>query len=104
MNEHAVPLDMRALRALKASPFELDWYCFLTYRFYSLSRPTLLTWGQLHSQFGTETQSQRKFRHMTRHALKNVHQVYRDANFEITDKGVLLRPSNTSVRRLIASW
>ena len=66
MLEHQVPLDMRVLRALKGSAFELDWYCFLTYRYYKLNRKTLIDWDSLHKQFGTETSCIRKFRHNTK--------------------------------------
>ena len=32
ITKHPVPLDLRALRALKKSPLAIDLYCWLTYR------------------------------------------------------------------------
>jgi hypothetical protein len=39
-----VPVDMRALKALKRSPLALDIYCWLTYRLSYLRKPTEIPW------------------------------------------------------------
>lgn len=101
MNEHGVPIDMRALRALKSSPFDLDLYSWLTYRMYSLSKRTIVPWEALHMQFGTETSCPRKFKWKLREALKNVITVFPDAKVDADQaSGLVLLPSRTSVRRL----
>ena len=51
---HPVPLDMNILKALKRSPLGLDLYLWLTYRTFSLDRPTRLSWPQLYKQFGVD--------------------------------------------------
>lgn len=100
---NGVPIDMRALRALKASPFELDLYCWLTYRFFTLHKRTVVPWEALQVQFGTETVCSRKFKWKLRDALKSVLSVYPDAKVDPTqDAGLVLLPSKTSVSRLIA--
>jgi hypothetical protein len=71
-----VPVDMRALKALKQSPFALDVYSWLTYRFFTIQRRTEIPWEALQMQFGTETESERKFRALFRKALKDVLVVY----------------------------
>lgn len=101
MNEHGVPIDMRALRALKSSPFELDLYCWLTYRMFALSKRTVVPWEALHMQFGTETACPRKFKWKLREALKSVLTVFPDAKVDAEQtSGLVLLPSKTSVRRL----
>ncbi|MBG6083223.1 replication protein RepA [Rubrivivax gelatinosus] len=95
-----VPLDMRALRALRASPFALDVYCWLTYRSFSVTRRTEVPWEALQTQFGTETQNERKFRSLFRRALKDVQVVYPQALFDADSSSafVLLPGTRTSVR------
>jgi hypothetical protein len=103
LEEHSVPVDMRALAALKTSPFELDLYCWLTYRFSYLRKSTIVPWDALRQQFGSEAENPRKFKFNIRRALRSVKTVYPDANVdpESDARGLLLRPSNTSVRRLV---
>jgi hypothetical protein len=49
-----VPVDMRALKALKRSPLALDIYCWLTYRMSYLRKPTEIPWAALQMQFGAD--------------------------------------------------
>lgn len=99
MLKSPVPLDMRALRALKQSPFALDVYSWLTYRSFSVTRRTEIPWEALQQQFGTETESERKFRSLFRRALKDVAVVYPDAKFDAdSSKAFVLLPGKTSVR------
>jgi hypothetical protein len=96
-----VPVDMRALKALKQSPFALDVYSWLTYRFFTIQRRTEIPWESLQMQFGTETESERKFRALFRKALKDVLVVYPDAKVDAdSSKALVLQPSRTSVRKL----
>jgi Plasmid encoded RepA protein len=53
-----VPVDMRALKALKRSPLALDLYAWLSYEAYRAHRnakPRFVGWDKLHEQFGDET-------------------------------------------------
>ncbi len=96
-----VPVDMRALKALKQSPFALDVYSWLTYRFFTIQRRTEIPWEALQMQFGTETESERKFRALFRKALKDVLVVYPGAKVDAdSSKALILQPSRTSVRKL----
>lgn len=98
--EHPVPVDMRALKALRQSPMAIDLYSWLTWRFYGLSKYTKISWEALQMQFGSEIKSQRKFRQSFTEALNQVRVVYPDANVEPTTSSLILKPSNTSIRRL----
>jgi len=51
---HPVPVDMRALKALKKSPLALDAYCWLTYRASYAKRPSVIPWSVLALQFGSD--------------------------------------------------
>jgi hypothetical protein len=98
--QHPVPIDLRAVRALRQSPMALDVYSWLTWRFYALSRRTQIPWEALQMQFGTEIKSIRKFRQTFNDALKQVLTVYPAAKVEPTTSSLILLPSNTSIPRL----
>ena len=60
-----IPLDTRALRALKRSPLALDFYGLLTYRAFVASRKGVaqyVTWEDLRRQFGADYSSPKDFR------------------------------------------
>lgn len=99
-----VPVDMRALKALKRSPMALDIYCWLTYRMSYLKKPTAITWHQLQAQFGagyaTDENGLKNFqRAFTKH-LKSVTVVYPEANISTERGRLILKPSKTHISRL----
>lgn len=96
-----VPVDMRALRSLKASPSALDLYCYLTYRMFALRRQTVVPWEALQMQFGSEANNVRKFRWQFHQALKAVQVVYPEAKVELGPVGLTMNPSLTSVKSLV---
>lgn len=96
-----VPLDMRALAALKQSPMALDVYCWLTYRYFLASAsgaPISIRWEVLSRQFGSESEIGR-FRQLFRQALHKVRAVYPQARFDADGPTHLtLLPSPPHVR------
>ena len=96
--DHPVPLDMRALKALKQSPLSLDIYAWLTYRMYSLDQPVVVPWKALEAQFGAAYGETRDFRCKFLTRLKSVQVVYpRGRIAEVPSRGLKLSPSLTSV-------
>jgi len=98
-----VPLDMRALKALRSSPMALDLYCWLTYRMSYLKRHTEIPWGALQAQFGANYPSTTRGRlDFKRNLLKHmgkIHTVYKEANVFQGDKGLILKPSRPHIRK-----
>lgn len=99
---HPVPIDLRALNALKKSPMALDVYMWLTYRMFYMLKATPLRWASLQAQFGADyadTKAGRQgFRRGFTYALKKVQVVYPDVKVEPTESGILLLPSKPHVR------
>uniref|UniRef100_UPI003F49A464 replication protein RepA n=1 Tax=Nocardia suismassiliense TaxID=2077092 RepID=UPI003F49A464 len=97
-----VPMDLGALKALRRSPMRLDIYAWLTHRMSYLQRPTLIPWELLRMQFGSNLadtkQGKLQFKRDFERHLKQVLTVYRDADVEVTNAGVTLKPSLTHVR------
>lgn len=92
-----VPIDFRALKALKGSPLLLDIYTWLTYRLSYLSKPTVVPWDSLSLQFGSNYARIEDFKVNLKRCLKKVLIVYSDAKVESVTGGLLLKPSKTSV-------
>jgi Plasmid encoded RepA protein len=92
-----IPIDMRALKALKRSPLALDIYIWLTFRSSYLKASTVITWEQLQGQFGAEYGRSRAFKEAFVEALRKVQLVYPDADISTNDTGILLAPGATSI-------
>lgn len=96
---HSAPVDMRAIKALRKSPMELDVYCWLTARMLTLKRPLHLDYETLREQFGAQYSSLRNFQVNIDKALWSVKKQYPAAlvrtryNDERGDEGWYLEPS-----------
>ena len=92
-----IPIDMRALKALKRSPLALDVYIWLTFRTGYLKTSTSITWEQLQNQFGAGYVRARAFKEAFVDALRKVQLVYTGANIETNEIGITLQPGITSI-------
>lgn len=97
MTKKAVPLDVRAIKALQQSPLALDLYCWLTFRVHSIRRPTKIPLEGLRSQFGTSYTADADFRRAFADALLEVIRVYPRLNCQLLDIHLQLMKSETSV-------
>ena len=97
--DRPVPIDMRAIKALKQSPMALDIYTWLTYRVSYLKRPTVIPWGALAMQFGSNYAQVKHFRQSFLRELRKVITVYHQVQVEATDNGLMVKPSLTHISR-----
>ena len=95
--EHPIPVDIRALKALRRSPLALDVYCWLTHRMSYLKRETIVPWSALAAQFGADYCREDNFRKAFLDALRKVLTVYCVARVKPTPMGLLLEPSRPHV-------
>ncbi len=95
---HNVPIDRRALRALRRSPLALDIYTWLTYRMSYLSRPTEIPWEALAAQFGSDYSNLKHFKPEFRTALKKVLIQYPNAKVGEGKYGLVLKPSPSHIQ------
>lgn len=96
----AVPVDMRALIALKKSPLAMDLYTFLTYRMSYLKDRQLIPWVSLYGQFGFEYARVRDFKTQLTKTLPMVTRIYDKLHLDLNDQGLMLYPSPTHIPRL----
>ena len=97
--DRPVPVDMRAIKALKKSPMALDIYTWLTYRASYLKKPTTVPWAALAMQLGSNYKQLRQFKAAFITELGNVYTVYGGLRFEVLDEGLRLRPMLTHIPR-----
>lgn len=95
-----VPVDMRALRALKRSPLALDLYAWATYRTFTASRtgrPVFIAWSELAAQIGADYADPKDFRKKVTGGLRKVQTVYPALRLGDADGGFVLQPSRPAV-------
>lgn len=105
----AVPVDLRALRALAPWPMAMDIYVWLTWRMFRLSRAAArnpgkrppITWAQLAGQFGSQHSRERRFRtEFVKLLDTRVHSLYPAADYHHDERGLFLYPSPPHVAPL----
>lgn len=92
LRNHAVPLDYRALSALKHSALALDIYTWLAHRLCRIREANgmRLTWENLKDQFGQEYNDIKDFKREFQNGLRQVWQVYPSARIEAEFGGIRL--------------
>lgn len=95
-----VPVDMRALKALKRSPLALDLYAWATYTAYQTQKTKnerSISWELLHEQFGAEYSTIKNFSNKVWKALIKVKMVYPELNIERVPGGIKVLPSKPAI-------
>lgn len=95
--DRPVPIDMRAMKALKQSPMALDIYTWLTYRMSYLRRPTVIPWTAVATMFGSNYKQLKHFKQAFIEELRRVMVVYPQVRVEVTDEGLMVKPSPTHI-------
>jgi len=95
-----VPVDMRALKALKRSPLALDLYAWATYTAYQTQKTRKersISWELLHEQFGAEYSTIKNFSNKVWKAFLKVKVVYPELNIERVPGGIKVLPSKPAI-------
>lgn len=95
--DHPVPVDIRALKALKKSPLALDIYCTLTHRASYMTKASTVPWSALATQFGSDYGRLRAFKAAFLAELHKVAAVYVAAEFEASDEGLTIKPARPHI-------
>jgi hypothetical protein len=101
--DRPVPIDIRALKALKRSPMALDLYTWLTYRVSYLRKPTTIPWEALAMQFGSDYARLRDFRAAFLAELKKVALVYPAVSVDASEAGLMVKPAPPHIPKVSAS-
>ena len=104
LRRHPVPLEEAAIRAINNNPAALDCYLWLAYRLHALTAPRLVTWKALKGQFGVGFKEAYHFKNKWSQTLQMALAVYPAAKVDVTEQGVILKPSRPPVApRVIAA-
>jgi len=101
--ESSIPVDFRALKALKRSPLALDLYALLAYKTDAANRKaekdgglSPIPWEGLHQQMGAEYAELRFFKANVRKALRKILLVS-GMKVDVTDYGLKVHPGKTPI-------
>lgn len=103
ITERPVPVCEAAIRLLGERCMALDLYLWLAYRLHSLSRPTMVSWASLHSQFGAATKLLKHFKPHFAREIEAALAAYPDARVDLTDEGICLHPSPSPTGSILRS-
>lgn len=95
-----VPVDMRALKALKRSPLALDLYAWATYTAYQTQKTgqsRSVSWELLHNQFGSEYHDMKEFARKAWVAILKIQTVYPALSAERVKGGVQVLPCSPAI-------
>jgi hypothetical protein len=95
-----VPVDIRALKALKRSPLALDLYAWTTYTAFKTKKngqSKSISWELLHEQLGAEYHDMKEFAKSARLALRKVQTVYPELGLEFEKGGLKILSCNPAV-------
>lgn len=97
LKKHPVPIEESAVRQIANNSMALDVYCWLAYRLHALSEPTPIGWRALHQQFGRGVKRLDHFKDQFKDTLNLATAVYPDADVDVHERGITLRPSRAPV-------
>lgn len=96
-----MPVDMRALRALKRSPLALDLYAWICYRAFVIVQknqpPLFVPWEGLQQQLGTDYSEAREFNRKAQAALSKVKTLYPGLTIGKAKGGFMLHATRLAV-------
>ena len=97
LQQHPVPLEESAIRAVSNNSMALDIYAWLAYRLHSLPAPRPINWRALKPQFGGSFGRLDNFRTKFLENLRLALAVYPEAKVAVTEEGLTLHPSRPPV-------
>lgn len=92
-----VPVDVRALKALKRSPLALDLYAWSTHKALAVARKgksQFVPWRGLMAQFGADYSDPKDFKKKAQDALRKIQAVYPGLKLGSADGGLLVLPTS----------
>ncbi len=94
LKRHALPVNIKAVRALAGSARRLDLYFWLSYRMSRLNEPLSISWEALADQFGHGYAQPRQFRSAFREDLQAIAELFPELPASANEIGIELQPAN----------
>ncbi|MGU9982534.1 replication protein RepA [Phreatobacter sp. HK31-P] len=100
LQRHALPVNVKAVRAFAGSARKLDLYFWLGYRLHNIERPLHISWNALGEQFGEGFTRQRDFQRKFAMEVEHVREVFPKLPLRLTEEGITLHPADPKVLAL----
>ena len=100
LKKHALPVNVRAVRAFAGSARKLDLYFWIGYRLHNIDEPLPLSWGALHEQFGEGFSRTRDFQRKLALEIGQLKEVFPKLPVKLTEQGLILSPADPEVLSL----
>ncbi|MDX2263479.1 MAG: replication protein RepA [Hyphomicrobiales bacterium] len=94
LREHALPVDIRLLRAFSQSAKQIDIVLWLGYRLQNVKRRYTISWEALQEQFGTNVKETWKFKQGFVEDLRAILEVIPHLPLILAEEGVTLLPND----------
>jgi Plasmid encoded RepA protein len=92
-----VPLDTRALKALKRSPLALDLYAWATHKALTVARrgrQQFIPWKSLSAQFGADYNDHHNFKKKAQDAFRKIEAVFPGLKLQSAIGGIVVLPTS----------
>lgn len=96
LQNHALPIDVRVLKALSNSARRLDLMMWVTYRITRLDTKLVLDWGPLKGQFGEGYARDRDFRAALVDDLAALKELFPKLPVKLTERGLEMEAADAS--------
>lgn len=93
LKRHALPVNVKAVRAFAGSARKLDIFFWLGYRLYNIDKTTLIPWKALADQFGEGYSRPRDFAAAFDDDVKAIVQVFPNLPVKVDEFGIHLQPA-----------
>lgn len=92
LRQHALPVDIRVVRAFSQSAKQIDMVLWLGYRLRTIDRRYVVTWDTLQAQFGAQLSRSRRFREEFRDDLRVIQELFPKLPAKLSERGLELMP------------
>lgn len=102
LKRHALPVNVKAVRAFAGSARKLDLYFWLGYRLHNINAETFVPWSALAQQFGDGYARLRDFTAAFHGDLEDIRDVFEHLPVILDDDGIRLSPADPEMLALPA--
>ena len=97
LTQHALPVNMHAVKHFANSPRKLDLLFWIGYRLNTIRKPLHISWGSLQEQFGGSFVRARKFREHFIGDVEHLKEVFPKLPLSLDEFGLTIDPADPTV-------
>ena len=97
LKDHALPVDVRSLKAVQGSSRKIDLLFWLGYRTRNIENPVRLDWTTIQRQFGGDNAVMRSFRTEFKKDIGHILELYPSLRVEVSTAGMVIYPSASAL-------